>query len=68
MIIRTPYFRVLFIDYSPDFDTVIPDEFIPKPLELVPKASIFNWLLNYMTAELSQLELVLAFFHTDPQH
>ena len=43
---RNTYVRMLFIDYSSTFNTIVPSEFIPKLRTLELNTSLCNWNLD----------------------
>jgi hypothetical protein len=45
---RNTYVRMLFIDYSSAFNTIVPTKLIPK-LSLGLNTSFCNWILDFLT-------------------
>lgn len=46
---KDSYVRLLFIDFSSAFNTIIPQQLIQKLLRLGLNASLCNWLLDFLT-------------------
>jgi gmma-aminobutyric acid receptor subunit gamma/cGMP-dependent protein kinase 2 len=46
---RNAYVRMLFIDYSSAFDTMLPTKLITKLGTLGLNTSICNWILDFLT-------------------
>ena len=51
---RNTYVRMLFIDYSSAFNTIVPPKLITKLKTLGLNASLCNWILDFLTG-LSQV-------------
>ncbi len=47
---KDSYVRMLFIDFSSAFNTIIPQQLIPKPNLLGLKPSLCNWILDILTS------------------
>ena len=47
---RKTYVRMLFIDYSSAFNTIVPSKLITKLRTLRLNASLHNWMLDFLTA------------------
>ena len=43
------YVRMLFIDFSSAFNTIIPQQLVQKRTDLGPSPSLCNWLLDFLT-------------------
>ena len=43
------YMRMLFIDYSSAFDTIVPTKLITKLMTLGLNTSLCNWILDFLT-------------------
>ena len=43
------YVRMLFIDYSSAFNTIVPSKLITKLRTLGPNISLCNWILDFLT-------------------
>ena len=54
---RITYVRMLFIDYSSAFNTIVPSKFINKLRTLGLNTSLCNWILDFLTGH-SQVEWV----------
>ncbi|TWW53895.1 hypothetical protein D4764_0015580, partial [Takifugu flavidus] len=48
---KDTYARMLFIDFSSAFNTVIPSKLITKLRDLGISISICNWLLDFLTID-----------------
>ena len=46
---RNTYVRMLFIDYSSAFNTIVPSKVITKLRNLGLNTSLCNWILDYLT-------------------
>ena len=46
---RNTYVRILFIDYSSAFNTIVPSKLITKLRTLGLNASLCNWILEILT-------------------
>nr|AAW25324.1 SJCHGC04440 protein [Schistosoma japonicum] len=46
---RNTYVRMLFIDYSSEFNTIVPSKLITKLRTRGLNTSLFNWILNFLT-------------------
>jgi hypothetical protein len=46
---RNIYVRMLFIDYSSAFNTIVPTKLITKLKTLGLNTSLFNWILDFLT-------------------
>ena len=46
---RNTYVRMLFIDYSSAFNTMVPSKLITKLRTLGSNNSLSNWILNFLT-------------------
>ena len=46
---RNPYVRMLFIDYSSAFNTIVPSKLITKLRTLRLNISLCNWILDFLT-------------------
>jgi hypothetical protein len=46
---RNTYVRMLFIDYSSAFNTIVPSKLITKLRTLGLKTSLCNWILDFLT-------------------
>ena len=46
---RNTYVRMLFIDYSSAFNTIVPTKLIPKQRTLGLNTSLCNWILDFLT-------------------
>ena len=47
---RNTYVRILFIDYSSAFNTIVPSKLINKLRILGLNTSLCNWILDFLTA------------------
>ena len=47
---RNTYVRMLFIDYSFGFNTIVPSKLITKLRTLGLNTSLCNWILDFLTA------------------
>ena len=47
---RNTYVRMLFIDYSSALNTILPSNLITKLRTLGLNTSLFNWILDFLTA------------------
>ena len=45
---RNTYLRMLFIDYSSEFDTIVPSKLITKLGTLGQNTSLCNWILDFL--------------------
>jgi hypothetical protein len=45
---RNTYVRILFIDYSSEFNTIVPSKLITKPRTLGLNTSLCNWILDFL--------------------
>jgi hypothetical protein len=66
---KNTYVRMLFIDYSSAFNTILPTKLITKLRSLGLNTSLCNWILDFLTGlptggKGGQQHI----FHTDPQH
>jgi hypothetical protein len=48
---RNTYVRMLFIDYSSAFNTIVPSKLITKLRSLGLNPSLCNWVLDFLTSE-----------------
>ena len=46
---RNTYVRILFIDYSSAFTTIVPTTLITKLRTVGLNTSLYNWILNFLT-------------------
>ena len=46
---RNTYVRILFIDYSSAFNTIVPSKLITKLRTLGLNTSLCNWILDFLT-------------------
>ena len=46
--IRNTYVRMLFIDYSSDFNNIVPSKLITKLMTLGLNTSLCNWILDFL--------------------
>jgi hypothetical protein len=46
---RNTYVRILFVDYSSAFNTIVPSKLITKLRTLGLNASLGNWILDFLT-------------------
>jgi hypothetical protein len=46
---RSSYVRMLLIDYSSAFNTIVPSKLINKIRTLVINTSLCNWILDFLT-------------------
>ena len=46
---RNTYVRMLFIDYSSAFNTIVPSKLITKLRILGLNTSLYNWILDFLT-------------------
>jgi hypothetical protein len=46
---RNTYVRILFIDYSSAFNTIVPSKIITKLRTLGLNTSLCNWILHFLT-------------------
>ena len=46
---RNTYVRMLFIDYSSAFNTIVPSKLINKLRSLGLNTSLCNWILDFLT-------------------
>ena len=66
---KNTYVRMLFIDYSSAFNTIIPAKLIPKLTDLGLNSHLCNWILDFLTSRTpggESWEQLL--FHTDSEH
>ena len=54
---RNTYVRMLFIDYSSAFNTIVPSKLITKLRALGLNPSLCNWVLDFMTGELQMVKV-----------
>ena len=47
---RNTYVRILFIDYSSAFNTIVSTKLIPKLRTLGRNTSLYNWILDFLTS------------------
>ena len=47
---RNTYERMLFIDYSSAFNTIVPSKLITKLSTLELNTSLCNWILDFLTS------------------
>jgi gmma-aminobutyric acid receptor subunit gamma/cGMP-dependent protein kinase 2 len=52
---RNTYVRMLFIDYSSSFNTIVPTKLIPKVGTLGLNISLCNWILDFLTGRPPQV-------------
>ena len=45
---RNTYVRIIFIDYSSEFNTIVPSNLITKLRTLGLNTSLFNWILDFL--------------------
>ena len=64
---RNTYMRMLIIDYSSAFNTIVLSKLINKLRTLGLNTSLCNWILDFLTG-CPQVVLVGNIRHTDPQH
>ncbi|KAM9511249.1 uncharacterized protein ACWYII_045792 [Salvelinus alpinus] len=46
---RNTYVRMLFVDYSSAFNTIVPSKLISKLRTLGLNTSLYNWILDFLT-------------------
>ena len=46
---RNTYVRMLFVDYSSAFNTIIPSKLDSKLIDLDPETSIWSWIYDFLT-------------------
>ena len=61
---KNTYVRILLIDYSSAFNTIVPSQFISKLRALDLNPSMCNWVLDLLTGR----PQVVKVAHADPQH
>ena len=49
MVLTNDYVRMLFIDYSSAFNTIVPSKLITKLRNLGLNTSLCNWILVFLT-------------------
>jgi gmma-aminobutyric acid receptor subunit gamma/cGMP-dependent protein kinase 2 len=49
---RNTYVRMLFIDYSSAFNTIVPLKLITKPRTMGLNTSLCNWIQDFLTGRL----------------
>ena len=54
---KNTYVRLLFIDYSSAFNTIVPSKLVLKLRGLGPGSSICKWLFDFLTGRLYVLEI-----------
>ena len=66
---RNTYLRMLFIDYSSPFSTIVPSKLITKFTALGQNSSLCNWVLDFLTGRPPVGEGRQHYLlDTDPQH
>ena len=66
---RNTYLRMLFIDYSSAFNTILPSKLITKLRTLGLNTSLCNWILDFLTGRYQVVRVCTNISrHTDPQH
>ncbi|KAI4891709.1 hypothetical protein NFI96_002854 [Prochilodus magdalenae] len=60
---KNTYVRMLFIDYSSAFNTIIPAKLIPKLTDSGLNSHLCNWVLDFLTGRPQVPPLVLLFTH-----
>jgi hypothetical protein len=66
---RNTYVRMLFIDYSSVFNTVVPSKLIVKLRALGLNTSLCNWILDILTGHPQVVRVGKQHIcHADPQH
>eukprot|EP00061_Rhincodon_typus_P001892 g16060.t1 len=59
------YVRVLLVDYSSTFHTIIPFRLISKLCELVVHSAPCNWILSFLTHRLQSVRIDAMYNFTD---
>ena len=63
------YVRMLFIDYSSEFNTIVPPKLITKLRTLGLNTARCNWILDFLTGHPQVVKLVNnTSANPDPQH
>ena len=66
---RNTYVRMLFIDYSSAFNTIVPSKFITKLRTLGLNTSLSNWILDFLMPPAQVVRVGNnTLRHADPQH
>lgn len=64
---RENYVRMLFIDYSPIFNTMVPTRLSIKLMHLGHNTTLCKWVLHFLTGR-PQAVRVGSYTHHHPQH
>ena len=65
---RNTYVRMLFIDYSSAFFTIVPSKLITKLRTLGINTSLCNWILDFLTGRPQVVRVGNNICLADPQH
>ena len=66
--LKNTYIRILFIDYSSAFNTILPGKLISKLQDLNLNASLCNWVLDFLTNRTQCTTGEASLFKSDHQH
>lgn len=55
---RYTYVRMLFVDYSSAFNTIIPTKLIAKMKDLGLNSHLCNWVLDFLTGRWLELAII----------
>ena len=55
--LKNTYIRILFIDYSSAFNTILPGKLISKLQDLNLSATLCNWVLDFLTNRTQRVQL-----------
>ena len=65
------YVRMLFIDYSSAFNTIVPSKLITKLRTLLLNSSLCNWILDFLMGHpqvLKEMEMIVDFRKKEDEH
>ena len=65
---RNTYVRMLFIDYSSTFNTIVPSKLIIKLEVLGLNPAVCNWVLDFLTCCSQVVKVGINLHFADPQH
>ena len=65
---RNTYVRMLCIDYSSAFNTILPSKLINKLRTLGLNTSRCNWILDFLMSRPQVVSVCNNICHADPQH
>jgi hypothetical protein len=65
---RNTYVRMLFIDYSSAFNTIVPSKLIAKLRTLGLSTVLCNWILDFLTIRRGGKGKQQHICHADPRH